>query len=284
MIYGLPNRAGLFFQEINMDNNYGIQDLYKGYLLAGPHTTLNGQLYQENEIILEFDNIQRIAFGEDINSVSARGGYLNPQLINWESARNIYGAIDMGRVSPNGFALISRSNINSTEDGVKSIPHSERVYVGDDGILKLQYEMNTSYPLRVWLLKQGIKSSEIVDYEIEDNTIILEDTNIDVLVTYWYDVEINYQSVDIGAKDFNGYLKFIGKFYYTDENTSNRKTAIIEIPRLQIQSNFNLNFGRNTSPLISVLQFAVIPEGPRQKRKTISITYLDDDIDADADI
>lgn len=267
-----------------MDNNFGIQDLYKGYLLAGPHTTLNGQLYEENEIVLEFDNIQRIAFGEDINSVSARGGYLNPQLINWETARNIYGAIDMGRVSPNGFALISRSNINSTEDGIKSIPHSERVYVGDDGVLTLEYEMNTSYPLRVWLLKQGIKSSEIVDYDIEDNTIILEDTNVDVLVTYWYDVEVNYQSVDIGAKDFNGYLKFIGKFYYTDENTSNRKTAIIEISRLQIQSNFNLNFGRNTSPLISVLQFAVIPEGPRQKRKTISITYLDDDIDADADI
>ena len=267
-----------------MDNNYRIKALYNGYSLAGQHTPLNGHLYEENEIILEFDNIQRIAFGEDINSVSARGGYLNPQLINWETARNIYGAIDMGRVSPNGFALLSRSNINTTEDGVKSIPHSERLYVEDDGALTLQYEMNTSYPLKVWKLQKGIKQSEIVDYDIQDNTIILEDTNIDVLVTYWYDVEVNYQSVDIGAKDFNGYLKFIGKFYYTDENTSDRKTAIIEIPKLQIQSNFNLNFGRNTSPLISVLQFAVIPEGPRQKRKSLIVTYLDDDIDSDADI
>lgn len=264
-----------------MDNNYGIKDLYKGYLLAGPKTTVNGQAYEENEIILEFDDIQRIAFGENIQSISARGGYLNPALINWETVRDMYGAIDMGRVSPNGFAMIARSHIHSTEDGVKSIPNTEQAYVGDDGKLDLEHEPNTSYPLRIWLMERGIKSSEIIDYEIEDNTIILEDTNVDVLATYWYDVEINYQSVDVGAKDFNGYLKFIGKFYYTDENTSNRKTAIIEIPKLQIQSNFNLNFGRNTSPLISILQFAVIPEGPRQKRKSITITYLDDDIDAD---
>ena len=116
---------------------------------------------------------------------------------------------------------------------------------------------------------------------MQDDTLILEDTDIDVLVTYWYDVDIDYQTVDVGAKDFNGYLKFVGKFYYTDENTSNRKTGIIEIPKLLIQSNFNLNFGRNTSPLISVLQFAVIPDGSRYKRKSIQVTYLDDDIDAD---
>lgn len=41
-----------------MDNNYGIKDLYKGYLLAGIKTTVNGQAYEENEIILEFDDIQ----------------------------------------------------------------------------------------------------------------------------------------------------------------------------------------------------------------------------------
>ena len=54
-----------------MDNNYGIKDLYKGYFLAGPKTVVNGQAYSENEIVLEFDNIQEIAFGEDIASVSA---------------------------------------------------------------------------------------------------------------------------------------------------------------------------------------------------------------------
>ena len=91
-----------------MDNNYGIKDLYKGYLLAGTKTTVNGQSYEENEIILEFDDIQQIAFGEDIQSISARGGYQNPVLINWETARNMYGAINMGRVSPNGFAMIAR--------------------------------------------------------------------------------------------------------------------------------------------------------------------------------
>ena len=264
-----------------MDNNFGIKDLYKGYLLAGPKTTLNGYQYQENEIILEFDDIQKIAFGEDIQSISARGGYQNPTLINWESVRQMYGAIDMGRVSPNTFALLSRSNITTVEDSTKSIPNTETKYVEDDGIIHLEHELNTSYPIRIWKLQRGIKSNEIVDYELEDNTIKIEDTNVDVLITYWYDVEVNYQTIDVGAKDFNGYLKFVGKFYYTGENTSDRKTAIIEIPKLQVQSNFNLNFGRNTSPLISVLQFLVIPDGPRQKRNSIKITYLDDDIDAD---
>ena len=264
-----------------MDNNYGIKDLYKGYLLAGTKTTVNGQAYEENEIILEFDDIQQIAFGEDIQSISARGGYQNPVLINWETARNMYGAINMGRVSPNGFALIARSNINSVEEGTKSLPYSQEVYIDSDGIFTFDHSPNTSYPLKVWALSKGKKTREIVDYIMQDDTLILEDTDIDVLVTYWYDVDIDYQTVNVGAKDFNGYLKFVGKFYYTDENTSNRKTGIIEIPKLLIQSNFNLNFGRNTSPLISVLQFAVIPDGSRYKRKSIQVTYLDDDIDAD---
>ena len=214
-----------------MDNNFGIKDLYKGYLLAGPKTTLNGYQYQENEIILEFDDIQKIAFGEDIQSISARGGYQNPTLINWESVRQMYGAIDMGRVSPNTFALLSRSNITTVEDSSKSIPNTETKYVEDDGIIYLEHELNTSYPIRIWKLQRGIKSNEIVDYELEDNTIKIEDTNVDVLITYWYDVEVNYQTIDVGAKDFNGYLKFVGKFYYTGENTSDRKTAIIEIPK-----------------------------------------------------
>lgn len=193
----------------------------------------------------------------------------------------MYGAINMGRVSPNGFSLIARSKITSVEDGTKSLPYSQEVYIEDDGLIRFDHTPNSSYPIKIWALTRGKKSREIVDYEMQDDTIIIEDTNIDALITYWYDVDINYQTVDVGAKDFNGYLKFIGKFYYTDENTSNRKTGIIEIPKLQIQSNFNLNFGRNTSPLVSILQFAVIPDGTRYKRKTIQITYLDDDIDAD---
>lgn len=193
----------------------------------------------------------------------------------------MYGALNLGRVSPNGFALLSRCQISTTEGGTKALPYSQTTYT-EDGSVTLDYSPNTSYPMRIWALSKGKKSREIVDYNLEDDTLSLEDTDTDVLITYWYDVETDYQEVDVGAKDFNGYLKFIGKFYYTDENTSNRKTGIIEIPKLQVQSSFNLNFGRTASPLLSTLQFAVIPEiGSRQKRKSIHITYLDDDIDAD---
>ena len=264
-----------------MDNNYGIKDLYKGYFLAGPKTVVNGQAYSENEIILEFDNIQEIAFGEDIASVSAKGGYLNPVLINWESVRGMFGAINMGRVSPNTFSMLTRANIKTVEDTTKSLPYSQKEYIDENGIFEFEHSPNTSYPIKIWELSKGKKSREIIDYEMQDDTLILEDTDIDVLVTYWYDVDTDYQTVDVGSKDFNGYLKFDGKFYYTDENTSNRKTGIIEIPKLLIQSNFNLNFGRNTSPLVSVLRFAVIPDGSRFKRQSIQITYLNDDIDAD---
>lgn len=264
-----------------MDNNYGIKDLYKAYILAGPNTTVNGEQYQEDEIVLEFDDVQNIAFGETIQSVSARGGYMNPALINWENVRDMQGALDMGRVSPNGFALLSRCNIVTTENGIKSIPISEELYADDSGAIELSQIPNTSYPMRIWLLEKGVRQSEIIDYDMNDNTITLGETNIDVLITYWYDVEINYQTVDVSAKDFQGYLKFIGKFYYTNENTSDRKTAIIEIPKIQIQSNFNLSFGRNVNPLVSVLRFLVIPEGNRYKRQGIKITYLDDDIDGD---
>ena len=87
--------------------------------------------------------------------------------------------------------------------------------------------------------------------------------------------------VNVGQKDLNGYLMFVGKFRYTDEYTAVQKTGLIEIPRLRINSNFAINLGRNTNPLVSALQFQAIPLGSREQATTVSVSYLDEDIDGD---
>ena len=78
----------------------------------------------------------------------------------------MYGAINMGRVSPNGFSLIARSKITSVEDGTKSLPYSQEVYIEDDGLIHFDHVPNSSYPIKIWALTRGRKSREIVDYEM----------------------------------------------------------------------------------------------------------------------
>ena len=115
-----------------------------------------------------------------------------------------------------------------------------------------------------------------------DNTITLEeDIENNVLVDYWYKYDTGFEILSIGKKDINGYLQFVGKFYYTDEYSGVNKTGLIEIPQLRISSDFDLRFGRNTNPFISVLNFEAIRNGVRGDGKALEIIYLDRDIDAD---
>ena len=261
------------------DYSYGIKDLYQGIILAGQDTMINGISYKENDVLLFFDNIQEMQFQEATSSVSARGGFDNRQLINWETTEEIDCVLQLGRISKIGYGIIN-GNILNSKKGIKAIRQIEKTYI-EDNKAYLKHTPLQDREISVMKMNQGVIVSKITEFEIQENTLILKENDIDVLVDYYFSYDTDALSIKIGEKNLPGCLKFVGKYYYTDEQGSSRKTAIIEIPKIQINGSFTITFGRNASPIVSILRFKAVPIGDRQNTKTAEIIYLDEDIDGD---
>lgn len=258
---------------------YGIKNLYQAALKAGTDMEILGIKYSAGDTLLYFDNIQEMVFNEDREEVAARGGWNNREHVIWEITHSIAASMNMGVINKLGYGLVNK--VAPQHEVGRAINQIENVEVEDDTITLL-HSIDTSKPIIVWEVEDGAIQHKILDFSVQDNTIILEEPiENNVLVDYWYQYDSGYDILSIGKKDINGYLQFVGKFYYTDEYSGVNKTGLIEIPQLRISSNFDLRFGRNTNPFISVLNFEAIPNGDRGDGKAVEIIYLDSDIDAD---
>lgn len=258
---------------------YGIKDIYEASLKAAVSMDIMGTHYDIGDTILYFDKIQEILFQENKNVNDARGMFDNRSLVHWESTKEVNCIMNMGTVSHLAFGIMNGNMIKRLP--TKKINQYERVYVGMNGKAKVKHIVDTNSKISIYELENDRRVRKILDYTIEDDTIILEDKNIDILVDYYFLYNQGMEIVNVGQKDLNGYLMFVGKFRYTDEYTAVQKTGLIEIPRLRINSNFAINLGRNTNPLVSALQFQAIPLGSREQATTVSVSYLDEDIDGD---
>lgn len=259
--------------------NYGIKDIYQGALLAGSPITINGVDYKENDVILFFDSIQEIVFQEDRAYWEARGGHKNPQLVTWDDTPQVNCSLNMGVISQAGYGLVNKAILKSYI-APKAIRQFETCPI-EEGKAVLKHVPNNEYPIRVFSRDGVTIEEEILDFYTWENTIIVEGNHKEIFVDYYFSDEMNIKSVPIGDKMLNGDFKFVGKFYYSNEQQGSRKTAIIEIPKLKLASNFNLRLGRNTNPFITVMSFSALPSGEKNKVSPISIWYLDADIDGD---
>lgn len=258
---------------------YGIKNLYQASIKVLYPMDIMGFHYDAGDTLLYFDDIQEISFLENKNIAYARGGFNNKNYIVWESTSGIDCVLNMGTISPLSFGLANGSVVKKGEN--KSINQFERYYVSDDGKIVTKHTIDETKKVNIYELENDRRKRKILDFSVSDNTIILTEKNIDILVDYYFNYESKSEIINVGQKDLNGYLMFVGKFRYTDEYTAVEKTGILEIPQLRINSNFQINLGRNINPLLTYLQFEAIPVGQRHSSKTVIITYLDEDIDGD---
>lgn len=258
---------------------YGIKDIYEASIKAAVPMDVMGVHYDVGDTILYFDRIQEVLFQENKNVNDARGAFDNRSLVYWETTKEVNCIMNMGTVSHLAFGMMNGNVIKRLP--AKKINQYERIYVGTNGKAKVRHSIDTNSKISIYKLENDRRASKILDYEIDGDTLILEEKNIDILVDYYFIYDQGMEVVNVGQKDLNGYLMFVGKFRYTDEYTAVQKTGLIEIPRLRINSNFAINLGRNTNPLVSALQFQAIPLGSREQAITVSVSYLDEDIDGD---
>ena len=258
---------------------YGIKNLYQASLKTCNDMEILGIKYSAGDTLLYFDNIQEMVFNEDREEVAARGGWNNREHVIWEITHSVAASMNMGVINKLGYGLVNKVAPQHSEG--RAINQVENKEV--DGVtIEVLHSIDDSRPITIWEVENGAIQHKILDFLVSGNTITLEEEiSNNVLVDYWYQYNTGYDILPIGKKDINGYLQFVGKFYYTDEYSGVNKTGLIEIPQLRISSNFDLRFGRNTNPFISVLNFEAIPNGIRGDGKAIEIIYLDSDIDAE---
>ena len=254
--------------------NFVIKDIYEGFLKTNSPLQMGEILFEAGETVFHFNNIQNFTIAEVVDSSVAKGGYQDAPLIEWESLNELPFSISIGTVSPIGMSILDKTKLVK-EQSILKLPMTETLSSDEDGDCVLKYPPLTSVPISIYELNNGTKGSKIIEYQVLENTLKIGKKYSDIVVDYQFNYENTNDKIIIGKKDLNGYFTFVGKFYYTDEITREQKTAIIEIPRVEIRSNFGLTLGRTANPFISNLYLKGLPIGDRSNRKIAEIIFLD---------
>ena len=93
--------------------NIGVKELYDVTIRLNNPVDIAGKKYDMNEAILVFKTAELAQITENKTNVSAKGGYHNPALVNWEVDKEINFGITHGVLSPVGWSILSNSNIES---------------------------------------------------------------------------------------------------------------------------------------------------------------------------
>lgn len=274
-----------------------------------------GKKYDMNEAILVFKTAELAQITENKTNVSAKGGYHNPALVNWEVDKEINFGITHGVLSPIGWSILSNSNIESQKN--KSVNYCESLKTVDDEdycYIDLKYCPNhcidkmgiqgnpCNEPLSMGrrpelMLKPLPPSKEkyifcydgdtglrIHEFEIYQNRIFFRQTYHSVMVDYTFNYDSEIKTIQVGNRLFNGFLRLDGKMSVKDEKSGEVSTAILEIPKIKLSSSLSLRLGKNCDEaIVSDFYFTGYPDENtrREKQQVCQITFLDKELTGD---
>lgn len=255
-----------------MENNYGIKELYSVALKATYDIEIGGVKYEPNEVILAFDSIQLSAINENKSYIYARGGYGNKILITWDNTKDVTFSCTQGILSRRSLSILSNSTLTSEQEKPVSVPVFAEEHDPEDGFITLDHTPNgTGF---IYDKKSGKKLYS----KLTAATYAAQDT---IIADYNYDYLSGFQTLSIGERMINGYMRLEGKMRLKDDSDGHEKTGIIIIPRLSIASSLNIRLGRNLSPMVTSFNFVGYPVGGKGAQKVCDIQFLNDDIDSD---
>lgn len=298
-----------------MDNLVGIKEMFDINIRLNQPLEIGKRKYDINETILSFDRAEIAQVQEQKKHKAARGGYNNNLLIDWETDTQSTFSITHGVLSPSTWAVLSNSKLN--EGRFKSVSFKEQVDVIEDidndcwfcllkyipnhvdGEWGLQGNPdNEPMPMgrKPWLPLKPLPPSKdkyifcydmdtgyrIMKFEVIGNKIVFKGDHRKVMVDYTFDYEDKITELDVGNRLFNGFLNLTAKMTAKDYFTGEPRTAILEIPRLKINSSLAMRLGSNYDvPVVSDFYFIGYPEEGRLDNKIFRLTFLNTDLTGD---
>lgn len=298
-----------------MDNFVGMKELYDVSLRLNSPLEIGGIKYDINEPILSFETAEIAQINETKRDVSARGGYHNPALVNWEVDKEMNFAISHGVLSPKSWALLSNSKLK--EPVYKSISINEVLQVTEQGdycYVDLKYCPNSCdckigvqpnpcfEPLPMgrrpelmlkplppsktkWIFIYDMETGRrIREFEIYQNRIFFREDVRKVAIDYTFDCEDKIRVIEVGNRLLNGFLRLTGKMSVKDEKSGEVTTVILEMPKIKLSSSLSLRLGKNyEQSTVSDFFFVGYPdEARRREEQTIAyVTFLDKELTGD---
>lgn len=293
----------------------GMKEMYDVNIRLNDPIEIGNRKYDINETVLSFDKAEIAQLQQQKSTKTARGGFGNRALIDWETDKECTFAITHGLLSLTTWAILSNSRIG--ERKTKSVSYKETIDVIEDDdfwFVDLKYipnhvdgqwgiqgnPENEPMPMgrRPWLpLKplppqrdrfifcyDGQTGGRIMNFDVVGNRIIFHAEHRKVVVDYTFDYDDGFRELDVGSRLFNGYLNLTAKMTVKGYNDGETSTAILEIPRLKLNSNLGMRLGANVeNPVVSDFYFTGYPgEGRRiEDQMVCRLTFLDRELTGD---
>lgn len=296
------------------DNFVGIKELYDVNIRLLQPLEIGNKKYDINESILSFQKAEVAQVQEHKRTVQARGGYHNPALVNWEIDQEVSFAITHGVLSPVSWALLSNSKIKNPT--YKSVQYQEQIHVVDNNnylIADLKYFPNALEKLGAqpnpnlepmpmgrrpelllkplppsktkWIFVYDMETGrKIKNFQIYKNRLFLQEPAKQIFVDYTFTYEDKIKVIEVGNRLFNGFLKLDGKMSVKDERSGEVSTAILELPKIKLSSNFSLRLGSSyDNSTVSDFYFTgYIDENDNRKQQAVAkVTFLDKELTGD---
>ncbi len=293
-----------------MDRYVGMKELYDVNIRLNQPLEVGKRKYDINETILSFKTAEIAQLQESRSLKTARGGFNNNVLLDWEIDKEVSFAITNGILSPLSLAMLSNSKINERQN--KSISFQEEVNViEDDGywFADLKYIPNhvdgkwgvqgnpdgEQLPMgrKPWILLKPLPpcrdrfifcydvetGNRIMNFDIVENRVIFKAEHRRVMVDYTFDYDDGVRELDVGNRLFNGWMSLAGKMTAKDYGNGESRTVLLEIPRLRLSSNLALKLGSGyESAVTSDFYFTGYPEEGRNNGSVCKITFLETEL------
>ena len=116
---------------------------------------------------------------------------------------------------------------------------------------------------------------------LEDGSLKLNKPFQSVVLDYNYNYLNGAETVTIGNRLIEGFLKLEGKTRVKDDISGKTRTGIIQIPKLKLMSDLSMRLGKNANPVVANFRAKALPSGNRGSSDVMNILFLNDDIDSD---
>ena len=298
-----------------MENFSGLKEMYDVNIRLNQPLEINGKKYDINESILTFTTAEIAQINENKSQVSARGGYQNPALVNWDVDNETNFAITHGVLSPKSWALLSNSQIENPN--IKSISYKETLNTIEDdnycfvdlkfcpnnieGIIGAQpnpyFEplpmgrreellLKPLPPTKIrWIFVYNSETGQrIRDFKVFQNRLFFDSEYRKVEVDYTFFYEDKITVLEVGNRLFNGFLRLDGKMSFKDEKTGEVTTGVLELPKIKLSSSLSIKLGRDYSnSVVSDFYFTGYPDDMRRRgeQAVAYITFLNTELTGD---
>lgn len=256
--------------------NYSFKELYDIKIKSIFPMDVGDRHFEEGEVLLAFDKIDIANITEKTQEKTAKGGYDARSFINWEEKQEIDFVFSQGVFNQQQLAFLWNSHLIIPNGGAQIILSKREVIETDvEGF----FELSQTPCGKMFCYDKDFSK---LDYEKKDEkTFKITEPYKEIIVDYEYSYTNKASSITIGRNLYNGYVSLEAKTRTVEDITGNIKTAILKIPRLQINSNLNVALGTNRPPLAALFTAKAYPIGKHAQKKIIDFIVLSDDIDSD---